>query len=243
MSAASVAIVTGGGTGIGAAAAAALREQGWEVVICGRRPEVLNQVAAATGAHPIVADVASSTDMNRLVTETLDRFGKLNGLVLNAGIVRPGAAGELSDEDWEAMISTNLTGPFRLVRAALPHLLDTEVQLSAWHRQPRYEQQRASLAMTPPRRPWQCSCKPSPSTTARPGSGQTLYARVGQGRKWQTWRWTSSPGKPASTDKWRTALRQPSFQADGRRPLLRSLRSLPGCSQNGPPTSMQPPSQ
>ncbi|WP_091470876.1 SDR family NAD(P)-dependent oxidoreductase [Paenarthrobacter nitroguajacolicus] len=121
----SVAIVSGGGTGIGAATAATLRDQGWEVVICGRRPDVLNEVARSTGSHPVIADVSSDADMKRLVTETIDRFGALNGLVLNAGIVRAGAAGDLNDEDWDAMLSTNLTGPFYLIRAALPHLLAT----------------------------------------------------------------------------------------------------------------------
>lgn len=109
----SVAIVSGGGTGIGAATAATRRERGWEVVICGRRPDVLNEVARSTGSH---------ADLKRLVAETIDRFGNLNGLVLNAGIVRPGAAGDLNDEDWDSMLSTNLTGPFYLIRAALPHL-------------------------------------------------------------------------------------------------------------------------
>lgn len=119
----SVAIITGGGTGIGAATAAALRGQGWEVVICGRRPEAVTRVAEATGAHAVVADVTSASDMEHLVSNTARQFGTINGLVLNAGIVRPGGAGELSDEDWNAMVLTNLTGPFFLVRAALPHLI------------------------------------------------------------------------------------------------------------------------
>jgi NAD(P)-dependent dehydrogenase (short-subunit alcohol dehydrogenase family) len=64
-------------------------------------------------------------DIRDLVAATLTRFGRLDGLVLNAGIVLAGPAGELTDEDWEAMVSTNLTGPFRLTREALPHLLAT----------------------------------------------------------------------------------------------------------------------
>lgn len=118
-----VAIITGGGTGIGAASAAVLRNHGWEVAVCGRRQDVLTKVSDATGAHAVVADVASAADMEQLVAETVERFGGLNGLVLNAGIVRPGGAGDLSTEDWDAMVSTNLTGPFFLVRAALPHLV------------------------------------------------------------------------------------------------------------------------
>ncbi|MBP1235280.1 NAD(P)-dependent dehydrogenase (short-subunit alcohol dehydrogenase family) [Arthrobacter sp. PvP102] len=118
-----VAVITGGGTGIGAATAAALRGQGWDVVVCGRRREAIAKVAETTGAHAVVADVASVSDMERLVVDTVKQFGTINGLVLNAGIVRAGSAGELSDGDWNAMVNTNLTGPFFLVRAALPHLI------------------------------------------------------------------------------------------------------------------------
>ena len=95
----SVAVITGGGTGIGAATAATLRGQGWEVVVCGRRLEAVSRVADMTGARAVVADVASASDMERLVADTVEQFGAINGLVLNAGIVRAGSAGELSDED------------------------------------------------------------------------------------------------------------------------------------------------
>lgn len=118
-----VAIVTGGGTGIGAATAVSLRTDGWDVVICGRRHEPLQQIAEASGAVPLVADVSSLEDVDRLVHTTLERFGSLNGLVLNAGVVRAGPVGELADEDWDEMVRTNLSGPFRLLRAAMPHLL------------------------------------------------------------------------------------------------------------------------
>lgn len=118
-----VAIVTGGGTGIGAATASALISAGWNVVICGRRLEPLEKVASETGAFPIVADASSEKDLSRLVEATLNQFGSLNGLVLNAGIVRVGPVGVLSDDDWDDMVRTNLTGPFKLLRAAIPHLI------------------------------------------------------------------------------------------------------------------------
>ena len=120
-----VAIITGGGTGIGAATARTLRMGGWDVVICGRRMEPLEAVADKTGAVPVCADAASTADLDRLVGTALDTFGRIDGLVLNAGIVRPSPVGALADEDWDAMVRTNLTGPFRLIRAALPSLIAT----------------------------------------------------------------------------------------------------------------------
>lgn len=61
--------------------------------------------------------------VRRIVAMTVERFGSINGLVLNAGIVRPGAVGALANNDWDAMVRTNLTGPFLLVKVAMPHLL------------------------------------------------------------------------------------------------------------------------
>lgn len=123
MTSSPVAIVTGGGTGIGAASATVLRAQGWDVVICGRRHETLERVARSTGAVPFAADAASEHAVCELVATTVERFGSIDGLVLNAGIVRPGAVSELANEDWDAMIRTNLTGPFLLTKAAMPHLI------------------------------------------------------------------------------------------------------------------------
>ncbi|MEU6556398.1 SDR family oxidoreductase [Streptomyces sp. NPDC046915] len=118
-----VVVVTGGGTGIGAATAQLLRETGHEVVISGRRPEPLDRIAADTGALAFPADVADPDAVHQLVETTVARFGRLDGLVVNAGVGRSGGVGELSDEDWELVMRTNLTGPFLLMRAALPHLL------------------------------------------------------------------------------------------------------------------------
>lgn len=118
-----VALITGGGTGIGAATASVLRQAGWTVVVCGRRASALQAVADATGAYPIAADVTEPDGARRLIDETVQRHGRLDGLVLNAGIVRPGAVGDLASHDWDAMVATNLTAPYRLLHAALPHLL------------------------------------------------------------------------------------------------------------------------
>ncbi|MFI5530521.1 SDR family NAD(P)-dependent oxidoreductase [Kitasatospora sp. NPDC051853] len=118
-----VVVVTGGGTGIGAATARVLRESGHEVVVSGRRREPLEAVARETGAVAHVADTTEQGQVDGLVAAAVERFGRLDGLVLNAGIGRPGGVGELAVEDWEAVLRTNVTGPFLVLRAALPHLL------------------------------------------------------------------------------------------------------------------------
>jgi meso-butanediol dehydrogenase/(S,S)-butanediol dehydrogenase/diacetyl reductase len=118
-----VVLVTGGGTGIGAAVALQLSEAGDRVVICGRRLEPLQQVAEATGALAVVADVSDADGVTHVVGEAIATFGRLDGLVLNHGIIRAGRVDELSIEDWQDTLQVNLTGPFLLVRAALPHLL------------------------------------------------------------------------------------------------------------------------
>ncbi|MFD4557513.1 SDR family NAD(P)-dependent oxidoreductase [Streptomyces sp. NPDC058469] len=120
-----VVIVTGGGTGIGRATARSLRAAGHHVVIGGRRPEPLRGVADETGAlaHPV--DITDPTAVQGLVVTTVSRFDRLDGLVLNAGVGRGGAVGDLTDEAWETVMRTNVTGSFHLLRAALPHLLET----------------------------------------------------------------------------------------------------------------------
>ncbi|MEU6678738.1 SDR family oxidoreductase [Streptomyces sp. NPDC046925] len=119
-----VVVVTGGGTGIGAATARQLRAAGHRVVVSGRRPEPLRRVAEETGALAHPADTGDPAEVAGLVEAATEAYGRIDGLVLNAGIGRSGAVGDLSDEDWDAVLRTNLTGPFLLLRAALPHLLE-----------------------------------------------------------------------------------------------------------------------
>ncbi|MEU6000289.1 SDR family oxidoreductase [Streptomyces sp. NPDC047197] len=119
-----VVVVTGGGTGIGAATARQLRAAGHRVVVSGRRPEPLRRVAEDTGALAHPADTGDPAEVAGLVAAATEAYGRIDGLVLNAGVGRSGAVGDLSDEDWEAVLRTNLTGPFLLLRAALPHLVE-----------------------------------------------------------------------------------------------------------------------
>ena len=116
------ALVTGGGTGIGAAAARALVADGAAVAITGRRREPLEAVAAEIGAAVVVGDIV--TDAPRIVEEAVQALGGLQVVVNNAGAIRRNVRlHELSPELWDEQIAVNLTGHFRILHAALPHLL------------------------------------------------------------------------------------------------------------------------
>jgi meso-butanediol dehydrogenase/(S,S)-butanediol dehydrogenase/diacetyl reductase len=115
-------LVTGGGSGIGAAVARMLTAAGSRVAVCGRRENALRTVAAETGALGLVCDVADAGQVARAVETVAGEFGGLDGLVLNAGVIAPGGVADLSPADWSAMVSVNLTGAFLVARAALPHL-------------------------------------------------------------------------------------------------------------------------
>lgn len=118
-----VVIVTGGGSGIGAAAARRLSRD-WQVAICGRRKEPLDAVAAQCGAVPFVSDIGDPESARKLITDVVAHFGRLDGLVLNAGILINALLGDMSLDDWNQQLAINLTGPFVLTQAALPHLLE-----------------------------------------------------------------------------------------------------------------------
>ncbi|UVC08032.1 SDR family oxidoreductase [Rhizobium sp. TH2] len=119
-----VVLVTGGGSGIGLATALRLAGD-HEVAICGRRGAALDAVARrADGIYPFVADVGDPVAAAKLVGDVVARFGRLDGLVLNAGIVITKPFAQTSIYDWNQQLAINLTGPFVLAQTALPHLLE-----------------------------------------------------------------------------------------------------------------------
>jgi NAD(P)-dependent dehydrogenase (short-subunit alcohol dehydrogenase family) len=119
-----VVLITGGGTGIGAAVARQAAAGGWHVVITGRRADVLASVAGECGALAIAADMAVEEEVNRVVAQVIERFGRLDGVVANAGIMRVGDVVTTTLDDWHDVLNVNLTGPFLVARATLPHLLE-----------------------------------------------------------------------------------------------------------------------
>ncbi|MEV0261251.1 SDR family oxidoreductase [Streptomyces sp. NPDC050617] len=118
-----VLLVAGASSGIGAAVAARGTADGARVAVCARRADALREVADACGATPYVADVTVRSEVDRLVADVVRDHGRLDGVVANAGTIRPGGLLELGDEDWDATLRTNLTAVFLLARAALPHLV------------------------------------------------------------------------------------------------------------------------
>jgi meso-butanediol dehydrogenase/(S,S)-butanediol dehydrogenase/diacetyl reductase len=119
-----VAIISGGGTGIGAATARRFATEGAKVVVTGRRPEPLEAVAAETGGIAVPGDVADPDHAGVAVAAAGETFGGLDIVIANAGVGFGGSAGDVDDERWTRTIDVNVTGALRLVRAALPALLD-----------------------------------------------------------------------------------------------------------------------
>ncbi len=120
-----VALITGGGTGIGRAIALAFAREGASVAVAGRRleklREVIVEVQKAGGAGlAMECDVTRARDVERAVKGTVERFGRLNVLVNNAGTLHVSTVEGISEEEWDRMMTVNLKGPFLMSRAVLP---------------------------------------------------------------------------------------------------------------------------
>jgi meso-butanediol dehydrogenase / (S,S)-butanediol dehydrogenase / diacetyl reductase len=121
-----MALITGGGTGIGAAIAARFVKDGARVCIAGRRPEMLESTAKSLAKGSVTTctgDVSKYDDIRRMVATALKFGGKLDILVNNAAIDAVGSVTGLDPEDWKKALDTNLTGPFLLIKEVIPHMI------------------------------------------------------------------------------------------------------------------------
>ena len=118
-----IAIVTGAGTGVGKAAALALLKGGWSVVLAGRRPEPLDEVAKVSGAAArtlaVPTNVADPESVKALFAKAREKFGRVDLLFNNAGLFAPKVPFEnLTAAQWRNVVDVNLTGAFLCMRAA-----------------------------------------------------------------------------------------------------------------------------
>jgi 2-deoxy-D-gluconate 3-dehydrogenase len=121
-----VAIVTGANTGIGQGIAVALAEAGADVALVGRSPAdetARMAVAAGRRAIQVGADLSTIAPVQEIVERTLAELGRLDILVNNAGIIRRADAVDFSEEDWDAVVDTNLKSVFFLCQAAGRHMI------------------------------------------------------------------------------------------------------------------------
>jgi NADP-dependent 3-hydroxy acid dehydrogenase YdfG len=124
-----VALVTGASSGIGSATARRLACEGAAVALVARRRDRLDQVVhdiAGLGGHAVAvaADIAEPERAYEAVQETLDRFGRLDVLVNNAGIMLLNSALHTTVEEWDRMVSLNVTALLHVTHAAVPYLID-----------------------------------------------------------------------------------------------------------------------
>jgi NAD(P)-dependent dehydrogenase (short-subunit alcohol dehydrogenase family) len=123
-----VAIVTGAGSGIGAATASLLAAQGLSVVLVGRRLEPLEAVRSQIGAQAlaIAADIGDPSTPALVVERTLAAFGQIDVIVNNAAVIASGPIEDVTRESFDEHYAINVAGPFFLVSAALPSLRKAE---------------------------------------------------------------------------------------------------------------------
>lgn len=121
------ALITGASGGIGQSIAQAFYKQGATVALAGRNKDALEKLADALGdrsrIHVITGDLANAETADKLLTDAETAMGGLDILINNAGLTKDGLAMRMKDDDWQQVIDVNLTGAFRLSRAALKGMM------------------------------------------------------------------------------------------------------------------------
>ena len=122
-----IAIVTGGSRGIGFAIAKILSENGALVVITSKDSEKIKKAEAQiTNSFGITCDIKKKSEVQNVLNQTIEKFGKLDILVNNAGIFpKIKQLHEIDEEEWNEVLDVNLTGQFRFTKEAIPHLQKT----------------------------------------------------------------------------------------------------------------------
>jgi 3-hydroxybutyrate dehydrogenase len=120
------ALITGGGTGIGASAATHLNAAGAKVTVVGRRAEPLEFIRKIVNGTAIQCDVTDRTQIDRALNEARTANGPIEMLVVNAGIADSAPFAKTTRESWDRIIATNLTAAFDCAQAALPDLLASQ---------------------------------------------------------------------------------------------------------------------
>lgn len=121
-----VALITGGGTGIGEGVARRFVEEGAKVVISGRRQEPLDKVAASLPAGSVAVfcgDVTEEGNADKMIQAALEFNGRLDVLVNNAAIEYNKSVADMEPDKWRQMLEVNLTGPFLMMKAAIPKMI------------------------------------------------------------------------------------------------------------------------
>ena len=120
------ALITGGGTGIGAAAAARLAEAGAKLTLTGRRLEPLQETADSTGGTAVQCDVTDRGQIDRAFAEAREVNGPIEMLAINAGIADSAPFHKMTRGSWDRIIAVNLTAAFECAQAALPDLMASD---------------------------------------------------------------------------------------------------------------------
>ncbi len=115
-----VALITGGGTGLGAAVARRLASNGASIVVTGRREGLIKTIAEETGGLAVAGDVTDSGHLDRAVNLAVEEFGGLDVVIANAGVISTADVASIKEGDWQQLIDINLTGVMLTAKAALP---------------------------------------------------------------------------------------------------------------------------